>query len=216
MTINGVLCHDTRAYAGLLCKLATTPKNVRLIHCLMLWLRRQHLNPIMFARMTLIWHVRSLRVCEIRQFAGPLLTAIDQDTDPEFTLVSNNKRSSHPSLWNQQPATSMPQRSASTGRQRPSLTLASGAQAPHPSPQGRQVEPRRQPDEHGAQSQSSGQHIPVVQLGATNAARKTTPPTYSHVLYHGQRTNASNRPNAYQPITRHSNHRYLPNTRAWQ
>ena len=130
----------------------------------------------------------------VRLFAGSLLTAIDQDTDPEFTLVSNNKRSSHPSRRNQQPATSIPQRSASTGRQRPSPTLASGAQVQHPSPQGRQVVPRQQPDEHGTQSQSSGQHIPVVQLGAANAARKTTPPTYSHVLYHGQRTSAPTRP----------------------
>ena len=105
----------------------------------------------------------------VRQFAGSLLTAIDQDTDPEFTLVSNNKRSGHPSRRNQQPATSMPQRTTSTSRQRPSL--ASGAQAQHPSLQGTQVDPRQQPDEHGTQSRSSGQRIPVVQLGAANAAR---------------------------------------------
>ena len=128
----------------------------------------------------------------VRQFAGSLLTAIDQDTDPEFTLVSNNKRRGHPSRRNQQPATSMPQRTTSTSRQRPSL--ASGAQAQHPSLQGTQVDPRRQPDEHGTQSRSSGQRIPVVQLGATNAARKTTPPTYSHVLHHGQRTNGPTHP----------------------
>ena len=127
----------------------------------------------------------------VRQVAGSLLSVIDQDTDSNFTLVTNRKNNSQRNKRPDNRVANTESNTQAAGRQAtrdcPVGAQASATQAPPTSSLGTQAGPRRQTNAPG--SQTTGRRIPVVQLGASGSVSTNIPPTYSHIVHQGKPKN---------------------------
>ena len=128
----------------------------------------------------------------VRQVAGSLLSVIDQDTDSNFTLVTNRKNNSQRNKRPDNLVANTESNTQAAGRQATrycpvGAQAASATQAPPTSSLGTQAGPRRQTNAPG--SQTTGRRIPVVQLGASGSVSTNVPPTYSHIVHQGKPKN---------------------------